>query len=176
LRLRERFSLASLLSVPLLILAATTAWAADADLDGKARALDKGVKTSAERSAFFTKFGIPPTSPFNTLPSGQALVLWSLCGNSSNPGGCETQALNDRKAHMGWGKVAQDLNKNGFTTTDKVGEAVRQVTEAHRDLVAKNEKDGAEKLTKKVDKVEKVNKPERIERVERPERPERPGR
>ena len=38
-------------------------------------------------------------------------------------------SLIDRNAHMGWGKVAEDLKKNGFTTTDKVGEAVRRVTD-----------------------------------------------
>ncbi len=76
---------------------------------------------------------------------------------------------------MGWGKVAEDLKKNGFTTTDKVGEAVRRVTDAQRDLVAKDETDKVEQLGKKTEKVEKMEKPERIGRVERPERPERPG-
>jgi len=85
-------------------------------------------------------------------------------------------SLIDRNAHMGWGKVAEDLKKNGFTTTDKVGEAVRRVTDAQRDLVAKDETDKAEQLGKKTEKVEKMDKPERIGRGDRPERPERPGR
>jgi hypothetical protein len=38
------------------------------------------------------------------------MVLWSLCRTNT---ACQTQALNDRKAHMGWGKVAEDLKKNG---------------------------------------------------------------
>ncbi len=67
---------------------------------------------------------------------------------------------------MGWGKVAEHLKALNLTTTDKVGEAVRKVTDAHRDLVAKDEKAKAEKL----------DKPEKMGRAERPEHPERPGR
>lgn len=162
-RLRERFSLASLLWAAMLTLLVPAAWAAEADLDGKAGALDRGVTTREERSAFFTKFGIPNASPYNTLPPGQALVLFSLCGTNA---ACQTQALADRQAHMGWGKVAEDLKAKGLSTNDKVGEAVRQVTDAHRDLAAK-----AEKLEKpKLEKLEKMG------RMERPEHPGRPGR
>jgi len=67
---------------------------------------------------------------------------------------------------MGWGKVAEDLKKNGLTTDDKVGEAVRRVTDAHRDSVAKADNPKAEKL----------QKAEKIEHIDRPMRPERPGR
>lgn len=162
-RLRERFSLASLLWAAMLTLLVPAAWAAEADLDGKAGALDRGVTTREERSAFFTKFGIPNASPYNTLPPGQALVLFSLCGTNA---ACQTQALADRQAHMGWGKVAEDLKARNLSTNDKVGEAVRQVTDAHRDLAAK-----AEKLEKpKLEKLEKMG------RMERPEHPGRPGR
>jgi len=162
-RLRERFYLASLLWAALLLLPAPAARAADADLDGKAKSLDRGATTHEERSAFDTKFGIPNAAPFNALPRGQALVLFSLCG--TNPA-CQTQALNDRKAHMGWGKVAADLKKNGLTTDDKVGEAVRQVTDAHRDSVAKADNP----------KTEKLEKAGKMEHIDRPMRPERPGR
>ncbi len=165
-RLRERFYLASLLWAALLILPAAAAWAAEDDLDGKAGALDRGVTTREGRSAIFTKFGIPNASPYNTLPPGQALVLWSLCRDSSNITACQNQALADRKAHMGWGKVAEDLNKRGLSTHDKVGEAVRQVTDAHRDLAAKAEKPEKPKLEKL----------EKMERMDRPEHPGRPGR
>ena len=171
-RLREQFYLASLLWAALLILPAHAARAAEADLDSKAGSLDRGVTTREERSAIFTKFGVPNTALYAALSPGQALVLYSLCGNDT---ACQSRALIDRNAHMGWGKVAEDLKKNGFTTTDKVGEAVRRVTDAHRDLVAKDEKDKAEQLGKKTEKVEKMEKPERIGRLERPERPERPG-
>ena len=178
-RPREQFYLASLLSAALLILPAHAAWAAEADLDSKAGVLDRRVTTREQRSAILTKFGVPNTALYTALPSGHALVLFSLCGTDT---ACQTQALIDRNAHMGWGQVAEDLRKNGFTTTDKVGEAVRRVTDAHRDLVAKDEQDKAEqpgKKTEKVEKIEKVEKmekPERIGRVERPERPEWPGR
>ena len=172
-RLRDQFYLASLLWAALLILPASAAWAADADLDGKAGALDRGVTTREERSAIFTKFGVPTTGLYASLPPGQALVLFKLCGSDT---ACQMRALDDRKAHMGWGKVARDLQKNGFTTTDKVGEAVRGVTDAHRDVVEKNEKVKAEKLERKTEKGWKMDKPERIGRIERPERPERPGR
>ncbi len=169
-RLREQFYLANLLWAVLLILPAHAAWAAEADLDSKAGALDRGVTTREERSAIFTKFGVPNSSPFSTLPPGQALVLWRLCGTST---ACQTQALADRKAHMGWGKIAKNLTTQGLSTDEKVGEAVRHVTDAHRDLVAKNEKDKVEKLGKNTEKVERMQKPERMERVERPERPGR---
>jgi hypothetical protein len=162
-RLREQFYLASLLWAALLILPASAAQAADADLDGKAQSLDRGATTREERSAFDTKFGIPNAAPFNVLPRGQALVLFSLCGTNT---ACQTQALNDRKAHMGWGKVAADLKKNGLTTDDKVGEAVRQVTDAHRDSVAKADNP----------KTEKLEKAGKMEHIDRPMRPERPGR
>ncbi len=162
-RLREQFYLASLLWAALLILPASAAQAADADLDGKAKSLDRGATTREERSAFDTKFGIPNAAPFNVLPRGQALVLFSLCGTNT---ACQTQALNDRKAHMGWGKVAADLKKNGLTTDDKVGEAVRQVTDAHRDSVAKADNP----------KTEKLEKAGKMEHIDRPMRPERPGR
>jgi len=162
-RLREQFYLASLLWAALLIFPASAAQAADADLDGKAQSLDRGATTREERSAFDTKFGIPNAAPFNVLPRGQALVLFSLCGTNT---ACQTQALNDRKAHMGWGKVAADLKKNGLTTDDKVGEAVRQVTDAHRDSVAKADNP----------KTEKLEKAGKMEHIDRPMRPERPGR
>ena len=162
-RLRERFYLASLLWGALLILPAAAAWAAEADLDGKAGALDRGVTTREERSAVFTKFGVPNASPYNTLPPGQALVLWSLCGAST---ACQNQALADRQANMGWGKVAEDLKARHLSTDDKVGQAVRRVTDAHRDWVAKDEKAKAERL----------EKPEKMGRAERPEHPGRPGR
>ena len=162
-RLREQFYLASLLWAALLILPASAAQAADADLDGKAQSLDRGATTREERSAFDTKFGIPNAAPFNVLPRGQALVLFSLCGTNT---ACQTQALNDRKAHMGWGKVAADLKKNGLTTDDQVGEAVRQVTDAHRDSVAKADNP----------KTEKLEKAGKMEHIDRPMRPERPGR
>ena len=68
------------------------------------------------------------------------------------------------------------MGQGGFTTTDKVGEADSRVTDAHHDLMAKDETDKAEHLGRKLEKVEKTEKVERIERVERPERPERPGR
>ena len=171
-RLREPLYLASLLWAALLILPARATRAAETDLDSKAGALDRGATTREERSAIFTKFGVPTTALYTTLPPGQALVLYSLCGTDL---ACQSQALIDRAAHMGWGKVAEDLKKNGFTTTDKVGEAVRRVTDAQRDLVAKDETDKMEQLGKKTEKVEKMEKPERIGRVERPERPERPG-
>ena len=167
-RLREPLYLASLLWAALLILPARATRAAETDLDSKAGALDRGATTREERSAIFTKFGVPNTALYAALPPGQALVLYSLCGNDT---ACQSQALIGRNAHMGWGKVAEDLKKNGFTTTDKVGEAVRRVTDAHRDLVAKDEKNKAEQLGKKTEKVEKMEKPERIGRVERPERP-----
>ena len=174
-RLRERFYVTSLLWASLLIVPASAAWAADADLDDKAGALDRGVTTREGRSAIFTKFGIPTTGNYAGLPPGQALVLFSLCGTDT---ACQTQALNDRKAHMGWGKVAEDLKKNGFTTDDKVGEAVRRVTDAHRGLVAKDEKAKAEKLEKaaKMERPTKMERPAKMERPERPLRPERPGR
>jgi len=76
---------------------------------------------------------------------------------------------------MVWGKVAEDLQKNGFTTNDKIREAIRRVTDAHRNLVAKDEAP-AEKLEKKTEKVERMAKPERLERTEGPEKPERPWR
>ena len=165
-RLRERFSLASLLSIAMLMLLAPGAWAAEADLDSKAAALDRGVTTQEKRSAFYTKFGIPNASPYNTLPPGQALVLFRLCGTNA---ACQNQALYDRQqAHMGWGKVADHLKAMGWTTNDKVGEAVRQVTEAHRDLAAKAEKPEKPHLVKP--------KPEKLEKMERMERPEHPGR
>jgi len=66
---------------------------------------------------------------------------------------------------MGWGKVAEDLKKNGFTTDDKVGEAVHRVTEAQRDLEAKDEKAPAKKLETKPEKVERMAKPEQLERI-----------
>jgi len=181
-RRREEVYLACLLWATLLLLPAHAARAAEADLDSKAGALDRRVTTREERSAIFTKFGVPNTALYGALAPGQALVLFSLCGSDT---ACQTRALNDRNAHMGWSKVAEDLKRNGFTTTDKVGEAIRRVTDAHRDLIAKNEPDKAEPLgrklekvekTEKVEKVEKMDKPERIERAERPERPERPGR
>ncbi len=153
-KLRERFSLASLLWAAMFTLLVPAAWAAEADLDSKTAALDRGVRTREERSALFTKFGIPNASPYDTLPPGQALVLFSLCG--TNPD-CQRQALADR-AHMGWGKVAEDLKAKGLSTTDKVGEAVRKVTDAHRDLAAKPER------------------PEKTGRMERPAHPGRPGR
>ncbi len=161
--LRERFSLASLLGAVVLTLLVPAAWAAEDDLDGKAAALDRGATTREAKSAIFTKFGVPTTGYYAGMPPGQALVLFSLCGTNAD---CQKQALADRKAHMGWGKVAEDLKKNGFTTDDKVGEAVRKVTDAHRDLAAK-----AERLDK--------SKPEKLEKMERMERPEhlgRPGR
>jgi len=169
-RLREQFFLTSLLGVVLLILPAHAAWAADADLDGKVGALDRARE---ERSTIFTKFGVPTTPLYAALPPGQALVLYSLCATDS---ACQSQALIDRNSHMSWGKVAEDLQKNGFTTNDKVGEAVRRVTDAHRDLVAKGERPKAEKIEKKTEKVERMVKPERLERTEGPEKPERPWR
>ena len=174
-RLREQFYLASLLWAALLILPAHAARAAEADLDGKAGSLDRGVTTREERSAIFAKFGVPNTALYAALPPGQALVLYSFCGSDT---ACQSQALIGRNAHMGWGKVAEDLKKNGFTTTDKVGEAVRRVTDAHRDLVANDKAEQLGKKTEKIEKTEKaekMDKPERIERLERPERPERPG-
>ncbi len=168
-RLREQFSLASLLGAALLTLPAHAAWAAEADLDRKAGALD-GAREA--RSAIFTKFGIPTTALYASLPPGQALVLYSLCVTDS---ACQTQALIDRQAHMVWGKVAEDLQKNGFTTNDKIREAIRRVTDAHRNLVAKDEAP-AEKLEKKTEKVARMAKPERLERTEGPEKPERPWR
>jgi hypothetical protein len=168
-RLRERFYLASLLWAALLILPASAMQAADADLDGKAKSLDRGATSREERSAFDTKFGIPNAAPYNTLARGQALVLFSLCGTNT---ACQTEALNDRKAHMGWGKVAKDLQKKGLTTDDKVGEAIRRVTDAHRDSVAKADSPKTEKL----EKAGKAEKMEKIEHIERPMRPERPGR
>src|SRR5438034_11796200 len=172
-RLREPLYLASLLWAALLILPARATRAAETDLDSKAGALDRGATTREERSAIFTKFGVPNTALYAALPPGQALALFSLCGSDT---ACQTQALIDRNAHMGWGKVAEDLKKNGFTTTDKVGEAVRRVTEAQRDLEAKDEKAPAKKLETKLEKVERMAKPEQLERIERPERPERPWR
>jgi len=170
-RLREQFFLAGLLWAALLIVPAPAASASDADLDAKADALDRGVTTRTERSAIFTKFGVPNTPPFSTLPPGQALILFSLCGTGTpTAAACQKQALTDRQDHMGWGKVAEDLNKRGLTTDAKVGQAVRRVTDAHRDSLAK-----AEKL-EKVEKMSHIDKPQRIERVERPEKPERPGR
>ncbi|MBI4414196.1 MAG: hypothetical protein HY576_07470 [candidate division NC10 bacterium] len=170
-RLRERFSLARLLWVAVLTLLVPAAWAAEDDLDGKAAALDRGATTREAKSAIFTKFYIPTTDPitgtatvYAGMPPGQALVLFSLCGPNA---ACQTQALADRQAHMGWGKVAEDLVKNckdcGLTN-DKVGQAVRQVTDAHRDLAAKAEKP------------EKPEKLEKMQRMERPEHPGRPGR
>lgn|SRR3989442_10326785 len=159
-RLRERFYLTSLLWVAMLALVVPVAWAAEADLDGKAGAVDRGVTTREERSGFFTKFGIPNTSPYNTLPPGQALVLFSLCGTNT---ACQTRALADRQAHMGWGKVAKDLKAQGLSTNGKVGQAVRQVTDAHRDLTAKAEKPEGPTQGK-------------LEKMERVEHPGRPGR
>src|SRR5207245_8000686 len=111
-RLREQCYLASLLWAALLIPPGPAARAAEADLDGKAGALDRGVTTREERSAIFTKFGVPNTALYSAVPPGQALVLYSLCGTDTT---CQTRALNDRKAPMGWGKVAEDLKKNGCT-------------------------------------------------------------
>lgn len=168
-RLRERFYLASLLWAAVLMLLAPAAWAAEDDLDGKAAALDRGVTTREGKSAVFTKFGVPTTDSagnptvYAGMPPGQALVLFSLCGTNTD---CQTQALNDRKAHMGWGKVAQDLKARNLSTDDKVGQAVRKVTEAHRDLVARDEKAKAERL----------EKAEKMGRAERPEHPGRSGR
>ena len=178
-RRREEGYLACLLWAALLLFPTHGARAAEADLDSTAGALDRRVTTREERSTIFTKFGVPNTALYAALAPGQALVLFSLCGTDTV---CQTRALIDRNAHMGWGKVADNLNRNGFTTTDKVGEAVRRVTDAHRDLMAKDETDKAEPLGRKLEKVEKtekvekMDKPERIERMERPERPERPGR
>ena len=172
-RLGGQGSLASLLWAALLIFPANAAWAAEAELDGKAGAVDRGVTTRQARSAILTKFGVPTTVLYTTLPPGQALVLYSLCGTDP---ACQSQALIDREAHMGWGKVAEDLKKNGFTTDDKVGEAVRRVTEAQRDLEAKDEKGPAKKLETEPEKVGRMAKPEQLERIERPERPERPWR
>src|SRR5262249_3557290 len=140
-RRQEEVYLACLLWAALLLFPAHGARAAEADLDSKAGALDRRVTTREERSAIFTKFGVPNTALYAALAPGQALVLFSLCGSDT---ACQTRALIDRNAHMGWGKVADDLNRNGFTTTDKVGEAVRRVTDAHRDLMAKDETDKAE--------------------------------
>jgi hypothetical protein len=134
LRETDRFYVVSLLWIAMLMLLATGTWAAETDLDSKARALDQGVTTREERSAIFTKFGVPTTPPYGSMPPGQALVLWSLCGTST---ACQERALADRKAHMGWGKVAEDLKAQKLTTDAKVGQAVRQVTDAHRDLAAK---------------------------------------
>ncbi len=157
-KLRERFYLAGLLWAALIMLPAPAAWAAEDDLDAKARAIDQGVKTREERSAIFTKFGAPTTGLFAGMPPGQALILWSLCGTNT---ACQERALADRQAHMGWGKVAEDLKAKGLSTNDKVGEAVRKVTDAHRDLAAKPER---------------PQKLEKTGRMERPEHPGRPGR
>ncbi len=157
-KLREPFYLAGLLWAALIMLPAPAAWAAEDDLDGKAAVLDRGVTTREGKSAIFTKFGVPTTGYYAGLPPGQALVLWSLCGMNTT---CQWQALEDRKAHMGWGKVADHLKALNLTTTDKVGEAVRKVTDAHRDVAAKPER--PEKL-------------EKTGRMERPEHPGRPGR
>jgi hypothetical protein len=165
---RERFFLASLLCAgALLMLPAPAAWAAEDDLDGKAAALDRGATTREAKSAIFTKFHIPTTDPttgkatvYAGMPPGQALVLFSLCGTNT---ACQTQALADRQAHMGWGKVAEDLNNKGLSTHDKVGHAVRQVTDAHRDLGAKGDKPEKPKL-------------EKLEKMGRMDRPEHPGR
>ncbi len=163
--LRERFFLASLLWVAVLTLLVPAAWAAEDDLDGKAAALDRGATTREAKSAIFTKFHIPITDPatgkasvYAGMPPGQALVLFSLCGTNA---ACQTQALADRQVHMGWGKVAEDLKAKGLSTNDKVGEAVRQVTDAHRDFAGKAER--PEKL-------------EKMQRMGRPEHPGRPGR
>jgi len=172
-RLGERGYLVSLLWAALLVLPTNAASAGEAELDGKASTLDRAVTTREERSAIFNKFGVPATALYAALPPGEALVLSGLCGTDP---ACQSQALIDREAHMGWGKVAEDLKKNGLTTNDKVGEAVRRVTEAHRDLVAKDEKAPAEKRETKTEKVERMAKPEPLERIERPERPERPWR
>lgn len=166
-RLRERFYLASLLWVAVLTLLVPAAWAAEADLDGKAAALDRGATTREAKSAIFTKFHIPTTDSAGNptvyvgMPPGQALVLWSLCRDNA---ACQTQALADRQAHMGWGKVAEDLKARNLSTHDKVGQAVRQVTDARRDLAAKAERP------------EKPEKPGRAERPQRPEHAGRPGR
>lgn len=166
-RLREKFYLASLLWVAVLTLLVPAAWAAETDLDGKAAALDRGATTREAKSAIFSKFHIPTTDSagnptvYAGMPPGQALVLFSLCGTNA---ACQTQALANRQAHMGWGKVAENLKARNLSTNDKVGQAVRQVTNAHRDLAAKAEKP------------ERPEKPGKAERPERPERPGRPGR
>src|SRR5437870_11142828 len=79
-RLREPLYLASLLWAALLILPARATRAAETDLDSKAGALDRGVTTREQRSAIFTKFGVPNTALYAALPPGQALVLYSLMG------------------------------------------------------------------------------------------------
>ncbi len=61
-RLREPLYLASLLWAALLVLPAHAARAAETDLDSKAGALDRGATTREERSAIFTKFGVPNTA------------------------------------------------------------------------------------------------------------------
>ena len=152
---RERFYLASLLWAALLILPASAAWAADANLDRKARDLDRGVPAQ-ERTAFFSRFSIPNAAPYNTLPPGQALVLSSLCGSDLT---CAAGLWSEHQAGKGWGEIAKERHV-------KLGPAVKAVTDAHRDLVAKEEHA----------KPEKLEKAEKMERVDRPMRPERPGR
>ena len=134
LREADRFYVVSLLWMAMLMLLAAGAWAAETDLDSKARALDQGVTTREDRSAIFTKFGVPTTSPYGSMPRGQALVLWSLCGTNT---ACQQQALADRQAHKGWGQVGQHLKELGLSTEDRLGQALKQVTDAHRDLAAK---------------------------------------
>ncbi len=78
-----RFYVVSLLWAVVLTLLVPAAWAAEADLDGKAGALDRGVTTREGKSAIFTKFGVPTTGYYAGMPPGQALVLWSLCGTDT---------------------------------------------------------------------------------------------
>lgn len=132
-----RISVGSILWATGLLLFFSVAWAAKADLDGTARALDSRVTTPEDRAVLFTKFGIPTTAPFGTLPPGQALVLWSLCGTNA---ACQQRALADRRGHQGWGEVAKDLKAMGLVTDERLGHALRQATEAHRDLVAKGDR------------------------------------
>jgi len=160
-RLRERFYLASLLWAALVILPAPVTWAAEDDLDGKARALDSGVPTG-ERMAFFSRFGIPNSSPYNTLPPGQALLLHSLCQKLCTAPGVvpaitANSLLSERQGGKGWGEIAKDHHV-------KLGPLVKAVTDAHRDLAAKHEKP------------EKPEKPEKLEKMQRMDRPDHPGR
>lgn len=129
-----RSYIASFLWVAVMMFFASGARGAEADLDGAAQALDQGVTTREDRVALFTKFRIPTTPPFGALSPGQALLLWSLCGDNSI---CRDRALADRQAHKGWGEVARDLKAKQLLTDDRLSQAVRQATEAHRDLAAR---------------------------------------
>ena len=79
-RRREDLDLACLLWAALLLLPAHAARAAEADLDTNAGALDRRVTTREERSAIFTKFGVPNTALYAALAPGQPWSSLAFAG------------------------------------------------------------------------------------------------